>query len=50
MGRTRKQWADDHVNRLLLNEGHAVMSQLTIRHQILHNGGSDINHSADRAG
>ncbi|MBF6297917.1 hypothetical protein IU459_10200 [Nocardia amamiensis] len=46
MGRTRKRWVDDHVDRSLLNEGHAVMSQLTVRHQILQNGGPDINHSA----
>lgn len=46
MGRGRAEWVADHVNRSLLNEGHAVMAQLTVRHQILQNGGPDINHSA----
>ncbi|MEU6186061.1 hypothetical protein [Nocardia sp. NPDC047038] len=45
MGRTREQWVADHVDRSLRNEGHAVMSQLAIRRQILENGGPDINHS-----
>ncbi len=45
MGRTREQWVADHVDRSLLNEGHAVMSQLTVRRQILENGGPDVNHS-----
>ncbi|MFG3621347.1 hypothetical protein [Nocardia sp. NPDC047654] len=46
MGRARAEWVADHVDRSLLNEGHAVMAQLTVRHQILRNGGPDINHSA----
>ncbi|MFF7944071.1 hypothetical protein ACFZC5_30565 [Nocardia gamkensis] len=45
MGRARAEWVADHVDRSLLNEGHAVMAQLTVRHQILQNGGPDINHS-----